>query len=263
LKTPPSFFQKFLRWFCHPELLKYIEGDLIELYDERYEKLGKRKADLKFIIDVLLLFRPGIIRPPKKYHSINNVPMFKNYFKIGWRNLVNNKGYSFINIGGLALGMAFAMVIGLWMQHELSFDSFHVNGDRLALVQKNTFFNNERNTQESTPYPLCDELKNNYPEVKRAAKVSYQNDFGLRAGENVINKSGRFVDPDFLEMFSFPLLRGDVKKVLQDPNSIVLTESLAAALFGEADPIGKTVKIDNRFDLQVTGIIKDVPQNST
>ena len=189
--------------------------------------------------------------------------MFKNYFKIGWRNLVNNKGYSFINIGGLALGMAFAMVIGLWMQHELSFDSFHVNGDRLALVQKNTFFNNERNTQESTPYPLCDELKNNYPEVKRAAKVSYQNDFGLRAGENVINKSGRFVDPDFLEMFSFPLLRGDVKKVLQDPNSIVLTESLAAALFGEADPIGKTVKIDNRFDLQVTGIIKDVPQNST
>jgi ABC-type antimicrobial peptide transport system permease subunit len=161
------------------------------------------------------------------------------------------------------MGMAFAMVIGLWMQHELSFDNFHLNADRLALVQKHTFFNNERNTQESTPYPLCDELKNNYPEVKKAAKVSFQNDFGLMAGDNTINRSGRFVDPDFLEMFSFPLVKGNIKTALQDPNSIVLTESLAAALFPDIDPMGKTVKVDNRFDLQVTGIVKDVPQNST
>jgi len=189
--------------------------------------------------------------------------MFKNYIKIGWRNLINHKGYSLINISGLAMGMAFAMVIGLWIQQELSFDNFHLNADRLALVQKNTFFNNERNTQESTPYPLCDELKNNYPEVKRAAKISFQNDFGLLAGDNTINKSGRFVDPDFLEMFSFPLVKGNIKTALQDPNSIVLTESLAAALFPDTDPMGKTVKVDNRFDLQVTGIIKDVPHNST
>ena len=156
MQTPPRFFLRFFRWFCHPELKKYIEGDLMELYDERLKGLGKQKADIKFIIDVLMLFRPGIIRPPKEYHSINNSAMFRNYFKIGWRNLLNNKGYSIINIGGLAMGMAFAMVIGLWMQHELSYDTFHANADRLALVQKNTFFNNERNIQESTPYPLCD-----------------------------------------------------------------------------------------------------------
>jgi len=263
MQKPPQLFRRFFRWFCHPELKKYIEGDLMELYEERLKVSGKRKADIKFIIDVLLLFRPGIIRPPKRYHTINNIVMFRNYFKIGWRNLLKNKGYSLINIGGLAMGMAFAMVIGLWIQHELSFNGFHSNANRLALVEKNTFFNDERNTQESTPYPLCDELKNNYPEVKRVAKVSYQNEFGLLAGVNTINKSGRFVDPDFLEMFSFPLVKGDIKTVLQDPNSMILTESLALALFGATDPIGKTVKVDNQFDLQVTGIIKDVPQNST
>src|SRR5688500_10010941 len=106
---PPGYFLRFFRWFCHPMLLKYVEGDLMELYDERVKKLGKQKADINFIIDVLLLFRPGIIRPPKKYSTLNNASMLQNYFKIGWRNLLKNKGYSFINVSGLAMGMSFAL----------------------------------------------------------------------------------------------------------------------------------------------------------
>ena len=102
---PPKLFLRFFRWFCHPKLLKYIEGDLMELYAERLKELGKRKADLKFVVDVLLLFRPGIIRPAEGYRNVNQYAMYKSYFKIGWRNLLKNKGYSFINIGGLALGM--------------------------------------------------------------------------------------------------------------------------------------------------------------
>ncbi len=189
--------------------------------------------------------------------------MLKSYFKIAWRNLWINKGLSFINIFGLAIGMAFTMLIGLWIQYETGFDSFHKNGDRIALVQKHILFNNNRTTQGATQLPLYDELKNNYPEVKRATRMSWNDSHSLVVGNSKFNKNGRYVDPDFLEMFSFPLLKGNVETVLTDPNSIVLTASLAATLFGEENPIGKTIKLDNQHIVQVTGVIEDVPKNST
>jgi putative ABC transport system permease protein len=127
--------------------------------------------------------------------------MFKNYFKIAWRNLWRNKGLSFINIFGLAIGMAFAMLIGLWIQYEISFDSFHKNRDRIALVQKHTLFNDNRNTQESTPLPLYYELKDNYPEVKKVTRSTWTDKHSIVIGNHKFNKTGRFVDPDFLEMF--------------------------------------------------------------
>src|SRR5687768_1699636 len=103
--SPPRFFLRFFRWYCHPKVLKYIEGDLMELYDERVKEFGKQKADIKFIIDVICLFRPGIIRPVEGYQNVNHYGMYKNYMKTGWRNLVKNKVFSFINISGLALGL--------------------------------------------------------------------------------------------------------------------------------------------------------------
>ncbi|WP_373493585.1 permease prefix domain 2-containing transporter [Aquiflexum sp.] len=110
---PPRLPLRFFRWFCHPDLRDSIEGDLMELYGERVGEIGERKADWKFTKDVLLLFRPGIIKQMEGYQPVNNIAMYKSYFKIGWRNLVRNKGYSMINIGGLALGMAVAITIGL------------------------------------------------------------------------------------------------------------------------------------------------------
>jgi ABC-type antimicrobial peptide transport system permease subunit len=260
---PPKLFLRFFRWYCHPKVLKYIEGDLMELYDERLKRLGKKKADLKFSIDVLLLFRPGIIRPAEGYRNLNQYGMYKNYFMIGWRNLVKNKSFSIINIGGLSVGMAFALITGLWIQNELSYDSFHSNGDRLALVLKHTLFNDQKSTMQPTPYPLHEELKTSYPEVKRASKVSWEFERTLKVGDNTVNKRGRYVDPDFLEMFSFPLVKGDIETALKDPNSVILTESLARVLFGADDPVGKTVKINNQYDVQVTAVMKDVPLNST
>ncbi len=260
---PPKHFLRFFRWYCHPKVLKYIEGDLMELYDERLKRSGKKKADLKFSIDVLLLFRPGIIRPAEGYKNVNHYGMYKNYFMIGWRNLVKNKSFSTINIGGLSVGMAFALITGLWIQNELSYDSFHSNGDRLALVLKHTLFNDQKDTMQPTPYPLHEELKTSYPEVKRASKVSWEFERTLKVGDNTVNKRGRYVDPDFLEMFSFPLVKGDIETALKDPNSVILTESLARVLFGADDPVGKTVKINNQHDVQVTAVMKDVPPNST
>ena len=189
--------------------------------------------------------------------------MLKSYFKIAWRSLLQNKGLSFINIFGLSIGMAFAMLIGMWIQHETSFDSFHKNGDRIALVQKHTLFNNNRNTQEATPLPLYYELTSNYPEVKRVTRVSWNDYHSLVVGNKKFTKRGRYVDPHFLEMFSFPLVKGNIKSALKDPNSLVLSQSVANALFGKEDPIGKTIKVDNQYNLQVTAVIADIPDNST
>lgn len=189
--------------------------------------------------------------------------MIKNYFKIAWRNLLQNKTLSFINIFGLATGMAFALAIGAWIKYETSFDKFHKNGDRIALVMKNTLFNDRKNTMDATPLPLYYEMKDNYPDVKRVTRLSYPTFNSLMTGDHKFNKNGRYVDPDFLEMFSFPFLKGDINTALKNPNSIILTASTAAALFGTADPIGKPVRLSNEYDMQVTAVIKDIPENST
>lgn len=188
--------------------------------------------------------------------------MLKNFFKVAWRNILRQKGLSFINITGLAIGMAFAMLIGLWIQYETSFDKFHVNADRIAIVRKNTLFNNEKNTQISIPLPLYDELKK-YPEVKRASRVDWGNPHSLMIGNKKFKKRGRYVDPDFLKMFTFPMIQGNAETALNDPNSIVISKSLATTLFGKENPMGKTVKLDNEYNVHVSGVVEDAPANSS
>lgn len=189
--------------------------------------------------------------------------MLKNYLKVAWRHMLQNKGLSFINIFGLATGMAFAILIGLWIKYETSFDQFHVNKDRIAFVYKHTFFNNEKNSQQAIPLPLYDELKLNYPEVMRASRLDWNNDYSLTVGEKKFKKQGRYVDPEFLEMFTFPIVRGNAKTALKDPHSIVITKSLANTLFGSSDPIGKIIKLNNDYNVKVTAVMKDVPKNSS
>lgn len=188
--------------------------------------------------------------------------MFKNYLKIAWRSLLQNKGLAFINIFGLAIGMAFALLIGLWIQYETSFDTFHVNKDRIALIRKHNLFNNQKSTATGQPVQLYDELKRNYPDVKRLSRIDNSN-HSLMVGINKFNKKGLYVDRDFLTMLTFPLVKGNAATALNDPNAIVLTESLANTLFGKEDPVGKSIKIDNQYTVLVTGVAKDVPDNST
>src|SRR6188768_1660121 len=127
---PPKLPLRFFRWYCHPKLMKYIEGDLMELYQERLKRRGKRKADLKFSIDVLLLFRPGIIRPSEEYHPTNHNAMFRNYFKVGIRNILKYKTFSFINIFGLAVAMSVSMLIILMLADQHRYDQFNEKKDR-------------------------------------------------------------------------------------------------------------------------------------
>src|SRR5690349_6806019 len=129
-------------------------------------------------------------------YTIQNLNgMFTNYLKVAWRNLLKNKGFSFINIFGLAVGMAFAILIGLWIQYENSFDKFHKNGDRVGIVMKHTLFNNEKNTQVGIVLPLAEELRTNYPDIKRVSRLDWAEDHSIVVGNNKFKKKGNYVDP--------------------------------------------------------------------
>jgi ABC-type antimicrobial peptide transport system permease subunit len=188
--------------------------------------------------------------------------MFQNYLKIAWRNLIQNKKLSFVNIFGLSLGMAFAILIGMWIQYETSYDTFHQNLDRIAMVQRHQVINNQKVTSNGVMLPLYDELKTNYPQIKRATRM-VEVESGLMVGNNKFNKKGQYVDPDFLKMLTFPLVKGNPEKALNDPNSIILTESLAKTLFGKHDPLGKIIKLDNQYNVQVSAVMQDIPKNSS
>ena len=188
--------------------------------------------------------------------------MFKNFLKIAFRNLVKNKGYSAINIGGLAVGMAVAMLIGLWIFDELSFNKYHRNYDRIALVNQNQVFGGEIHSSASVPFPFVNELTSNYGEnFKHIVPSTFRTEAVLTAREIKLSKNGQFVGADAPEMFSLKMLKGS-RAGLQDQQSILLSASTAVALFGKADPINKILKLDTDNDLKVTGVYEDIPQNS-
>jgi putative ABC transport system permease protein len=262
--SPPRFFLRFFQWYCHPKLRDYIEGDLMEEYNEHVETIGKRKADLKFVVDVILLFRPGIIKPVEGYKNLNTYGMFKSYFKIGWRNLLRNKGYSVINIGGLTIGMMVAILNGLWIWHEFTYDTYFENYDRIAQVAETGVDLEGGGTFLGTTmaYPLGTELIEKYDsQFKRIARTSFPSDKILVAGEIKISARGLSVDDSAPEMFSFKMIQGSHAGLTQT-HSVLISQSLAGALFGTADPINRTVRINNKTDVTVTGVFEDFPQNT-
>ncbi len=189
--------------------------------------------------------------------------MFQNYFKTAWRHLLRNKGYSALNILGLGTGMAVALLIGLWVHHEYSYDKFLPDYERLYQVRRNFNSNGYILNFSTTSLALADALRNEIPEIEYVAETDWMNAHGLKVGEKKIYLDGGQVNGDFLKMFQYPLVKGTAETVLKDPYSIVLTESTAQALFGDEEPMNQFVRFDNKNDLKVTGILKDLPANST
>jgi putative ABC transport system permease protein len=242
----------------------YIEGDLMEVYEARKVKSGKLKAEVRFIVDVLLLFRPGIIRPLGGYQNLNNYGMYKSYFKISWRNLVKNKGYSSINIGGLAVGMTVAIFISLWIYDELSFNQYHKNYNDIAQVWGGGTNPETSIIQGSTvlQFPVGAVLKNNYSQFfKHVVMVWWPGDYTLSTNELKFNRRGQFMEEAALEMLTLSMLEGSYKS-LDKPNSIVLSKSTAESIFGTEDPINKILRINSDMEVEVTGVYEDIPKNN-
>ena len=189
--------------------------------------------------------------------------MFKNYLKIAWRNLLKNKGYSLINIGGLALGMAVTLIIGLWMYDELSRDSYYKNKDKIAQVFQSQTFNGNVGTGPAIPLPLEPALREGYGDnFKHLMMASWTQDSYIKYKENSISRPGNYMQPMAPELLNLDILKGE-KDGLREINSIMLSASTADALFGSEDPIGKVVKISNQYDLTVSAVYQDIPFNNT
>ncbi len=188
--------------------------------------------------------------------------MFKNYLKIAWRSLWNNKGYSFINIGGLALGMAVTLIIGLWVQDELSYNNYFPNKEKIAQIFQSQTFNGNTGTGPAIPRPLEKALRDGYKDnFKHLIMASWTNDSYLKYGEKSLSRPGNYMQREAPELFNLQIIKGE-KDGLRELNSIMLSASTATALFGNDDPIGKIVKVSNEFDLSVTAVYSDIPFNN-
>jgi putative ABC transport system permease protein len=189
--------------------------------------------------------------------------VFKNYLKVQWRGLMRNKFFSTINILGLTIGMASAILILLWIQNEMSHDRFYEKTERIYLANNRDIVSGKIHIWNNTPKPLGIALRTDYPEVEDVVRLNeYAANFLITVGEKHFSLHGEFADSGFLKMFSLPLLEGDAGTSLNTPSSIVLTEQLAIKLFGKTDVVGKTVRVDSSDYFNVTAVLKDLPANT-
>ncbi len=189
--------------------------------------------------------------------------MIKNYLLIAFRNILRNKLFSGVNILGLAFGICSALLIFLWVNDELEYDHFHANIDRVYRVMENQqYTDGRRYTFSSTPGPMAPFIKDKFPEIEKASRFTWDVTNLFQLDDKSFYETGRYVDPDFLDMFSFPLIKGDPKG-FKEKYGIIITEKLAKKYFGEEDPIGKTLLLNTKSSFVITGVMKDVPKNSS
>lgn len=235
----------------------------MELYHERVAEIGKRKADLRFMIDVLLLMRPSMIRSASSHDNLNSFIMLRSYFTIGWRNLVKNKGYSAINIGGLALGMTIAILIGLWIHDEMSFNKYYKNYDRIGQIYFHKIRNNEIFTNTFLPTGMGTLLATDYTNhfEKVAIMRARSEDHIISNLEKNFTQQGYFTQQAGPEIFTLQMVEGS-RDGLKDMRSILLSRTLAEKLFPGKDALNEIITFDAKWELKVTGVYEDLPLNS-
>lgn len=271
-EVPPKLPLRFFRWFCHPKLRDSIEGDLMELYEERRVKSVKLKADALFVKDVLFLFRPGIIKPAEGYENLNTYGMLKNYFKISWRNLVKHKMYSAIKIGGFAVGVAACLLIALFIKDELSYDKHYANHKQLYRVLGVITENGDPRKGVAFPAPMASTIKEAFPEILNAGRYNNSELFGAGASEvrpadaedNAYDEGFTYFDQSLIDMFQLKFVYGNPAKALTQPGSIVITKRKADKYFPGENPVGKALVVNNKADKPYTigGVIEDFKTNS-
>ena len=254
---------KFLGWFCKPEYLVDIEGDLLEMYRKRTQEVGQRKANWLLWRDVILLFRPGMIRSLNVTHN-NMLAVTHHNILVSFRNFRRNKTAFFINLGSLTSGLVCALLIYLWIADEVSMDKFHENDKRIYYVTATYSRPVGTTVEDYTPSPLAEAMLAEFPEVERAVSMSPFRFTGagiVSYEDKKIKSEGLFASKDLFKVFSYPILLGDNSGTL-------ISKSLAEKLFGSTEAaIGKIIDWDNAFWLRgpfiVSGVFADVPKNST
>lgn len=263
-KNPPKHIRRILKILISDELFDDIDGDLIEIYHNNAEAYGVNKAKYRYLITVLLSFRNISLR--RKLNYFNPLVMYKNYLKISFRNLLKYKGYSFINIVGLALGMASCLLILLFVNNEQNFDGFHQKKSNIyRLDEVQTFGAVSAQKVALSMYPMGPNLLADFPEIVDFTRFWNGGNKTLVQFENkqhYLQKLTR-VDTSFLKMFDFKLIDGNRYEVFQNSDDIIISETNAAKIFGNENPIGKVLRTSTEgVQYKVTGVFEDVPDNS-
>ena len=254
--THPRLAWWLFRKFIPLDEQKYLQQAMFEVFEERYRAKSKGAAWLWFWGQFLRSL-PALLSNSLYW----SVQMIKNYTKITFRNLKKNKFYSFINITGLAIGIASCLIIFLWVQNELSYDRFHKNAGKLYRIFQESPQGDRIFRFMSTPSGLGPLLKEQYPEIVHTARHTPTR-WDIGREEIYFRESVALVDDSFLKMFSFPLLEGTPQAALEDPYSIVISEEMREKYFSGEDPLGQTLSVEGSLDLKVTGVLQDIPKDS-
>ena len=255
----PKIFKNLIDFFTDYSDKTHISGDYEEIYNSIYLHYGVIRAYLWAVKQIVNLASINLTDS-----LIWGVNMWKNYLKIAFRNIRKQKSYTLINVSGLAIGLSCCILIMLWVQDELLFDRFHENLDRIYRIVCNMKISNTSRYTASTPAPLSAAVKKDFPEIEKATMYSNMGSFDFKLGDKIFHESGYgFVENDFFEIFSFPLVTGNTETVFSDPNTVVISEKMAEKYFKGEDPVGKTLKINNDFNVSISGIMKNIPDNST
>jgi len=255
--NPPRWARRLLSWYCKPELLEDLEGDLNEYFERNVKATSVRKARLIYVIDVLKFFRSYTVRKPEIINLLIHWIMIGSYIKTSGRSIVRNKLFSAINIVGLAVSMSVGLVVISFIADLLSYDKFHENKERIYRITTS------HNGMElaSTSVAAGKKIQESVSGMEKVTLL--RRGFGGDAAvkETVLPIDGLWADESFLTVFTFPLLHGDPATALKEPYSLVLTEQTAKRVFGETDVLGRTVKFDT-LNYLVTGVLKDIPKLS-
>ncbi len=261
-RKPHKWPFRFFRWFCDPDIVDNIEGDLLELFEWRVKQ--NKQANWLLVLDVLKLFRPGIIRSFSGTQKLNSFGMIQHNMKFGWRNLLKQKDLFGINIFGLATGISTCLMISLFVVDELSYDKFNENANRIARIILKGQVQGESINEAISPAAVASAFQEELPEVIVGTR--------LRATANQLVTNGKeffrdsrfaYIDSNFFTVFTTQFLLGDPKTALEKPNTMLITQSEAKKYFGSDNPMGKILEFrewDQKFE--ITGVIEDIPSNS-
>ncbi len=255
LPEPPRWALAFLHWYCKSKFLEPIEGDLYELFDLRCQTAGEKAARRKFAWDVLRFFRFKYIKGLENFKGLNQIDMWKNYFKISFRSLWRQKFYTSINVLGLSVGIACCLLIIIYIKNELSYDKFWKDGDRIYRIAIN-------DRGPYTPTRLGSFLKNEYPEVESQTRLNGLYDFSFAIGDNVFSEpGGSLADSTVFDVFDIKFIEGSPEHALSEPNTVVLTKSVADKYFPHESAVGKIIKSSGE-PAKITAVVEDPPANS-
>ncbi len=264
MNQPPKFALWFFRQYCHPTLAEDIEGDLRELFEERVARLGVRKARWLFVRDVLLLFRPAVVKTVHMAPPINFTAMFTHYFKTGLRNLWKYKSYAALNVFGLAIGIAAAILLLLVVRYERSFDKFHSNYKHIYKIGERNIKESREDAGTLTKTPVVPAMLEDFPEVVNGTRFMDWDIKRLSYEDKIFKCSTIYVDSGFVDLFDFEVLEGDSKATLTTPDHVIVTQSVAQKFFGSTSATGKILEVvDDSLRYVIGAVVADPPKNSS